>query len=75
MEKKSSVLKVIMEEVYTSTSFEDAFTIVKEHIEDSPIRESEGRMIINKAMQCGPSLTRLQQYITNSWFKYEGMGV
>jgi hypothetical protein len=75
MEKKSSVLKAIIEEVYVASSFEAAITIVKEHIEDSPIRGSEGRMIIHRAMECGPSLERLQQYLTNSWFKYEGMGV
>ena len=75
MKNKSSILKSIMEDVYVSTSFDDALELVIEHIEASPISGDEGRKIINTAKQCGPSLTGLQTYITNSWFKYEGMGV
>ena len=74
-ETKSSVLKEIMNDVYQSTDFDEALQIVKDSIEESSIRGTEGRVIVIKAVQCGPSLVNLQQYITNSYFKYEGLGV
>jgi len=72
---KASVLKDIIEYVYVSTSFEVAIEIVKEHLEASDIKESECRVILIKATQCAPSLEDLQKYLTNSWFKFEGLGI
>jgi len=76
MSNKVSVLRKIMEEVYTSKTFDEGINIVKNYLtsNDCPIRKSEGNMIIQKSIEC-TSLPKLQQYITNSWFKYEGMGV
>ncbi len=75
MNIRSSVLKAIMEDVYDASDFDTAITIVEEHLEQSEIRESEGRAILIKAKLCGPSLEKLQKYLTNSWLKYEGMSV
>ena len=72
---KASVLKDIIEDVYVSTSFEVAIEIVKEHLEASDIKESECRVILIKATRCAPSLEKLQEYLTNSWFKFEGLGI
>ena len=75
MNVRSSVLKAIMEDIYAAEDFESALAIVKERLDTSEIRESEGRVIYIKAQGSAPSLLKLQQYITNSWFKYEGMAV
>lgn len=73
---KVSVLRKIMEDVYAANTFDDGIAIVKSHLTSAecPIRKSEGAMIIQKATEC-ISLASLQQYITNSWFKYEGLGL
>ena len=76
MNTKTSVLKAIIEKVYVAKTFEEGMTILKEHLNDPQcvIRPAEGRVIIIKAQMC-LSLPKLQQYLTNSWFKFEGMGV
>ena len=75
MNIRSSVLKAIMEDVYDASDFDTAITMVEEHLEQSEIRESEGRTILIKSKGCAPSLLNLQKYLTNSWLHYEGMSV
>lgn len=76
MGSKRSALRGIMESVYEANNYDEALDRVIHHIEsdECPIRESEGKMIITKARLC-VSLVDLQKYVTNSWLKYEGMGV
>ena len=77
MATKSSVLKVIMEAIYETTSYEHAMGILKTRLDDPScsILGSDKRKIMMKALQCDPSLTKLQQYLTNSWLFFEGMSV
>lgn len=77
MKDKKSVLRAIIDQVYVAKSFEEGMKVVKEHLENPEciIRPAEGRVIIIKAQQCDPSLSKLQQYLTNSWLKFEGMGL
>ncbi len=76
MKDKKSVLRAIIDQVYVVKSFEEGMKIVKEHLENPEcvIRPTEGRVIIIKAQMC-QTLPKLQQYLTNSWFKFEGMGL
>ena len=76
MKDKKSVLRAIIDQVYVAKTFEDGMKIVKEHLENPEcvIRPAEGRVIVIKAQMC-QTLPKLQQYLTNSWFKFEGMGV
>lgn len=76
MKTKTSVLKAIMEEIYTAPNYDIGMVTLRARLEDadSPIRDGEKRMIMMKAQQCEPSLPKLQQYLTNSWLKFEGMG-
>jgi len=75
MNIRSSVLKAIMEDVYEASDFDTAITIIEEHLEQSEMKDSDGRTILIKSKGCAPSLLKLQTYITNSWLHYEGMSV
>jgi hypothetical protein len=76
MKNKTSVLKAILDDVYVAGSFEDAMAVIQKRLDepDSPIRDADKRMILIKSMQC-QGLVSLQKYITNSYFKFSGMGV
>ena len=76
MKDKKSVLRAILDGVYVAKSFEEGMKIVKDHLENPEciIRPAEGRVIVIKAQMC-QSLPKLQQYITNSFLKFEGMGL
>ncbi|MEN6622936.1 MAG: hypothetical protein ABFD50_15480 [Smithella sp.] len=65
-----------MERVYDSKTFEEALNAVKERLNDPScvIHENEKRMILMKAEAC-ITLINLQKYITNSWLRFEKMGV
>ena len=72
MKEKHSVLRAILNQVYQAKTLEEAFAITEKLLLGSPLRENEKQAIIRNAEEC-TSLVRLQQYITNSWLKYEGM--
>lgn len=71
---KASALRPIIEKVYTAPSKEvglDALTTFL-NAPDCPIRANEKAAMLARARAC-PTLIGLQQYLTNSWFFYEGM--
>jgi hypothetical protein len=76
MKEKSSVLRAIIDKVYVAKTFEEGMAVVKEHLENPEchIRPAEGRVIVIKANMC-QSLPKLQQYLTNSFLKFEGLGL
>ena len=71
---KSSTLRVIIENVYSAKDHANGIQILMAHLEkpDCPIRSLEASGIVMRAKQC-PTLLALQKYLTNSWFKYEGL--
>lgn len=69
-----SVLRAILDDVYTAKTLEAGLAIVEKLLVDSPVREEEKRLMILHAKGC-QTLVKLQTYITNSFLKYEGMGV
>ena len=69
-----SVLRAILDDVYTAKTLEAGLAIVEKLLVDSPVREEEKRLMILHAKGC-PTLPKLQQYVTNSWLKFEGLGV
>ncbi len=71
---KSSALRVIIEKVYTAKDYESGLKIVSDLLTspDCPIRGSEASGILARA-KLTPNLLGLQKYLTNSWFRYEGM--
>lgn len=75
MNTKRSVLRAILDQVYTSKSFEDALNTVKTRLDDPTcvIHGAEKNLIIMRATDC-LTLVKLQMYITNSFLKYEKMG-
>lgn len=76
MKTKTSVLKAIMDEVFTASTFEEAMAILNVRLDEpgSPIRDSDKRLIKLRAMQC-EFLPKLQQYLANSYLKFSGLGV
>lgn len=74
MKNKTSVLKIILDQVFVSTSYEQALEIVKARLNESKINDRDKRLILITAKQC-ETLPKLQQYITNSYFKFSGMSV
>ena len=76
MKDKKSVLRAILDGVYAAKSFEEGMKIMKEHLEnpECAIRPAEGRVIVIKAQMC-QTLPKLQQYATNSFLKFEGLGL
>jgi len=71
---KSSTLRIIIDRVYTAKDYESGLQIVTDLLTspDCPIRGSEASGILMRAKQC-PNLLGLQKYLTNSFFRYEGL--
>ena len=74
MKEKQSVLRAILDLVYQSKTVEEAFAITEKLLLESPLRENEKQNMIRNAKGCA-SLVKLQQYITNSFIKYENLGI
>ena len=76
MSTKASVLEVILNKVYLSKNLDEAKAIVKDHLEQhgSAMSQQDKHAIIVKSSMCS-SLLSLQTYITNSYFKYQKMGL
>jgi len=72
--EKKSVLRAILDDVYQSKTFDEAFAITEKLLTESKLHDNEKRVMILNAKGC-VTLPRLQQYLTNSWLKYENLGV
>lgn len=73
---KASMLREIINDVYTSKTLSEALQIVEKHLTnpESTVRESDRSMMLAKARTC-PTLLRLQTYLTNSLLYFEKLGV
>lgn len=72
---KSSMLREVIDSVYTAKTLEEALGIVETHLTNpaSTVREADRRLMLAKAKQC-TTLIRIQTYLTSSLLYYEGMG-
>lgn len=73
-EEKRSVLRAILDQVYECPSLALAQIIIKDHLEKSKLPQGFKDLMIRQATEC-ETLIRLQTYITNSFLKYEKLGV
>jgi len=75
-EAKKSVLRAILDDVYVAKNYDDAMLAIMNRLGDPNciIRGPDAKLIVTKAQMC-LSLPKLQQYITNSFLKFEGMGL
>ena len=76
MSHNTSSLRSILNDVYTSKSLEEASSKLTVYLDSDTcaIRKTEARRIRIKASMC-KSLLQLQQYVTNSFLKFEGYAV
>ena len=76
MNNKISALHSIINDIYTATTLEAAMDKLEVHLKSAecPIRDSEKRIILIKARGC-TKLLGLQTYMTNSFLKFENLGV
>jgi hypothetical protein len=74
MKDKRSALRAIIDTIYTSKTLEEALGVVEHHLNDADLRidEYSKNLMLVKSRAC-VSLVALQKYMTNSWFKFEGM--
>ena len=76
MENKTSGLRPVLDSIYTAPNLEVAIGILDTYLKEPTcvIRASERAMMLIKAKQCD-TLLRFQQYMTNSFLRYEGMSM
>lgn len=73
MEIKSTLTKII-EDVYKSKNLDEAKSIALTLLEDSKIKSVDRLKMINDINNT-QTLVKLQFYMTNAMFKYEGLGI
>lgn len=70
-----STLTQIIEIIYKETNFEVAKDIVLDHLSSCEIKEIDRKKMIYEVENNIHNINRLQFYLTNSMFMFEGLGL
>jgi len=72
--KLNSILSKCVQQVYQSKTLSEAQQHMTDLVSNSKIKETDKVKMLDEINKM-PSLVKIQFYVTNAMFKYEGLGV